>query len=76
MSSSAHSARSAVKTQVLDGIAKICFPKPGRTSTAVHANQLTLGAEAMNAVKGADDAAFTPLITTLADAATRSTGGT
>ena len=43
MSSFAHG---AVKTQVLDGIAKIRFPKPGRTSTAVDANQLTLGATA------------------------------
>ena len=64
MSSSAHSIRGAVKTPVLDANAKIRFPKPGRTSTAVDANQLTLGADAKNAVKGADDAAFA----TLADA--------
>ena len=46
MSSSAYSARGAVKSQVMEGIAKIRFPKPGRTYTAVDANQLTLGATA------------------------------
>ena len=45
MSSSAYSARGAVKAQVMEGIAKIRFPKPGRTYTAVDANQLTLGAD-------------------------------
>jgi len=64
MSSSAPSARAAVKTQVLDGSAKIRFPTPGRTTTAVDANQLG----SKNAAKGADDAAFAPLITNLADA--------
>ena len=64
MSSSAPSARAAVKTLVLDGSAKIRFPTPGRTSTAVDASQLG----SKNAAKGADDAAFAPLITNLADA--------
>ena len=45
MSSSAYSARGAVKTQVMEGIAKIRFPKPNKTYTAVEANQLTLGAD-------------------------------
>ena len=64
MSSSAHNIRGAVKTPVLAANAKIRFPTPGRPSTAVDANQLTLGVDAKNAVKGADDAAFA----TLADA--------
>ena len=45
MSSSAYSARGVVRTQVMEGITKIRFPKINKTYTTVETNQLTLGAD-------------------------------